>query len=71
MYTQNEEDSDFLDMVYTSLQKSAKEAHRIAEFTGTKLVSIDIAEPMIPEGMKEFLHSLGQTKTMDDDNKRL
>lgn len=62
MRTQTEADSEFLDLVYTSLQKSAKEAKRIAEFTGTKLVSIDSAEPMIPEEMKPFLRSIRESR---------
>ncbi len=57
MSTQTEEHRAFLDLVYASLVASAKEAERIAEFTGTKLVRINSAEPMIPEEMKPFLRS--------------
>lgn len=67
MSSQAETQAEFLNLVYASLQKSAREAARIAQFTGTKLVSIDSAEPMIPEAMKAFLHALHDNPAVGSD----
>lgn len=59
MWAQTEADKKFLELVQASLQASAKEAERLAQFTGTTLVQIDSSEPTAPEELLPFLSSLG------------
>lgn len=61
MRTQTEADRRFLELVQASLQASAKEAERLAQFTGTALVRIESSEPTIPEELVPFLSSLGRS----------
>lgn len=55
MRIQSEADRDFLALVQGSLLASAKEAERLATFTGTRLVRIDSTQPAVPKGLMETL----------------
>ena len=58
MRTQTEADRRFLELVQASLQASAKEAERLAQFTGTALVRIDSQKPTAPEELLPLLSLL-------------
>lgn len=68
MYPQSKVTSNFLDIVYRSLQASAKEAEHIAVLTNTPLVRNNSAQPAIPEELLPMLQHLGSSNSNDNHN---
>lgn len=59
MQPQSEPSGNFLHIVHSSLQASAKEAERLAVLTGTPLVRSAATGPAVPKELAPLLGSLG------------
>lgn len=63
MHPQSESASNFLGIVYSGLQASAKEAERLAVLTNTPLVRSETTEPAVPKDLAPMLGTLGKSVT--------